>query len=230
MLSGPLAPGAELSSHTSPVSTSITLLSGRARLLVDGREYTLEPGDNAVIASEQIRAVWTATDTEGAVFHLALASDALTHVPVPECASQRLMPRDFPGVPGAERINRFATSPRSAAGPNTEFIDFFNDALIPGITMSGGYGLFHPGGRLPAHVHDFDESICITSGRATCVVEGRRYAMSDGATALQPRGRVHYFINESNGPMEMLWVYAGPRPERIVVDERCATLEGDPWR
>jgi hypothetical protein len=28
----------------------------------------------------------------------------------------------------------------------------------------------------------------------------------------------------------MLWVYAGPRPERIVVEESCATPEGDPWR
>ena len=54
--------------------------------------------------------------------------------------------------------------------------------------------------------------------------------MSDCATALQPRGRVHYFINESDGPMEMLWVYAGPKPERIVVEERCATVEGNPWR
>jgi quercetin dioxygenase-like cupin family protein len=101
---------------------------------------------------------------------------------------------------------------------------------MPGIEMSGGYGLFYPGGRLPAHVHDFDESICIISGTATCIVEGRRYAMSDGATALQPRGRVHYFVNESAGPMEMLWVYAGPRPERIVVDESCATVAGDPWK
>jgi hypothetical protein len=30
--------------------------------------------------------------------------------------------------------------------------------------------------------------------------------------------------------MEMLWVYAGPKPERIVVDERCATPEGNPWK
>ena len=29
--------------------------------------------------------------------------------------------------------------------------------------------------------------------------------------------------------MEMLWIYAGPRPERIIVDERCATIEGNPW-
>ena len=29
--------------------------------------------------------------------------------------------------------------------------------------------------------------------------------------------------------MAMLWVYAGPMPERIVVDERCCTAEGSPW-
>ena len=101
---------------------------------------------------------------------------------------------------------------------------------MPGIEMSGGYGLFEPGGRLPAHFHDFDESICIIDGTATCVVEGRRYKMSDCATALQPRGRVHYFINETQEPMAMLWVYAGPSPERIIVDEACATPEGNPWK
>ena len=91
-------------------------------------------------------------------------------------------------------------------------------------------GMFRPGGRLPAHIHDFDESICIVEGTATCVVEGRRYAMSGYSTALQPRGRVHYFINETDQPMAMIWVYAGPRPERIVVDERNATTDGNPWR
>jgi len=30
--------------------------------------------------------------------------------------------------------------------------------------------------------------------------------------------------------MAMIWVYAGPSPIRIVVDERCATAEGNPWR
>jgi quercetin dioxygenase-like cupin family protein len=96
--------------------------------------------------------------------------------------------------------------------------------------MSGGYGLFQPGGRLPAHFHDFDESISIIQGVATCVVEGRRHPMPSGSTALQPRGRVHYFSNESGEPMAMVWVYAGPLPERIVVDESCATTGGDPWK
>ncbi len=47
---------------------------------------------------------------------------------------------------------------------------------------------------------------------------------------MQSRGRVHYFINDERGPMEMLWVYAGPRPDRIVVAESCATVDGDPWK
>ncbi len=55
---------------------------------------------------------------------------------------RRSMPADSLGVAGAERVNRFATAKRFAAGPNTEFIDFFNSDLIPGIEMSGGYGLF----------------------------------------------------------------------------------------
>ena len=45
-----------------------------------------------------------------------------------------------------------------------------------------------------------------------------------------PRGRVHYFINESKAPMGMIWVYGGPLPERLVIDDRCATAEGNPWK
>ena len=51
-----------------------------------------------------------------------------------------------------------------------------------------------------------------------------------GRSALVPRGRVHYFINDSSSTMAMLWVYAGPTPERIVVEESCATVEGNPWK
>ena len=50
------------------------------------------------------------------------------------------------------------------------------------------------------------------------------------STAFVPRGRVHYFINETRETMEMLWVYAGPMPVRIIVDEKCATVEGNPWQ
>jgi quercetin dioxygenase-like cupin family protein len=135
-----------------------------------------------------------------------------------------MMPASATGQRYPERITRYQTATRYEAGPNTSFIDFFNRDLIPGLEMSGGYGLFHYQGRLPAHAHDFDESITIIQGVATCVVEGQRHTLSDNATALQPRGRCHYFINDRHEPMAMIWVYAGPLPERVVVDERCATV------
>jgi 2-keto-3-deoxy-L-rhamnonate aldolase RhmA/quercetin dioxygenase-like cupin family protein len=224
------APGAVLPYHNHIFTESITLLSGAIIVDVEGRSYSLSKLDNAVIPPGIAHAARNPSTSQPAVLHIAMATDAPSRTLVDKFFTRRSMPDTSTGHPGAERVNRFLTAKRFAAGPNTEFIDCFNEKLIPGIEMSGGYGLFQPGGRLPAHIHDFDESICIISGTATCVVEGRRYSMSDCQTALQPRGRVHYFINESNAPMEMLWVYAGPTPERIIVDERCATVEGNPWK
>ncbi|MDZ4689045.1 MAG: aldolase/citrate lyase family protein [Planctomycetaceae bacterium] len=224
------APEAALPYHTHPFTESITLLQGAASVEIEGRKYVLKRMDNVTIPAGLAHSARNLSARDPAVFQVALATDNPVRTLVDRFFSKRTMPEDSTGHPGAERVNRFATAKRFAAGPNTEFIDFFNETLMPGLEMSGGYGLFAAGGRLPAHVHDFDESICIISGEAMCVVEGRRYRMSGGVTALQPRGRVHYFINESKSTMEMLWVYAGPKPERIVVQERCATEEGNPWR
>lgn len=224
------APGSQLPPHTHTFTESITLLSGAMTIEVEGRSYALKKLDNAVIPAGVVHAARNTSTNYPAVVHAALATDSPSRTLVDKFFPRRMMPEDSAGVAGVERVNRFSSARRFAAGPGTEFIDCFNSDLMPGVEMSGGYGLFRPGGRLPAHVHDFDESICIISGEATCIVEGRRYTMRDRSMAFEPRGRVHYFINESNAPMEMLWVYAGPRPERIIVDERCATEEGNPWQ
>jgi 2-keto-3-deoxy-L-rhamnonate aldolase RhmA/quercetin dioxygenase-like cupin family protein len=223
-------PGAELPYHVHPHSEAITLLRGRAAVEVEGRRYELEPLDNVVIPRGIAHAAFNTSRTEPVVLHVALPTDQPARTLVNRTFPCVPMPAGSVGKSGAERVNRFRTAPRFEAGPNTSFIDFFNAELMPGLEMSGGHGLFQPGGRLPAHVHDFDESICIIDGSATCVVEGQRYSLADGATALVPRGRVHYFINESNAAMAMLWVYAGPLPQRLIVAERCATVEGNPWR
>ncbi len=216
--------------HTHTFAESITVLEGRLGVEVAGRRYELGPLDNIIIPRGIPHRPGNTLDDRSAVVHIALANDTPTREIVENRFDVRPMPADATGFPGAERVTRFRSAARSEAGPGTSFIDYFNETLLPGIEMSGGYGLFQTGGRLPAHVHDFDESICIIEGEATCVVEGRQSTMSGGATALQPRGRVHYFRNDSERPMAMLWVYAGPRPERIVVDERCATVAGNPWR
>lgn len=222
--------GANLPYHTHPVSESITVLSGNIVVGVEGREYSLGPLDNIVIPRGLAHSAVNASSSQSAVVHVALPSETPTRELVSTNFNRQAMARDAVGLSGKEHVTRFNAASRSEAGPGTSFIDHFNKDLMPGIEMSGGYGAFQPGGRLPAHFHDFDESICIIQGTATCVVEGRRYQMSGCSTALQPRGRVHYFINESKEPMAMIWVYAGPVPERVVVDERCATVEGNPWK
>lgn len=90
--------------------------------------------------------------------------------------------------------------------------------------MSGGYGIFEPGAQLPCHIHDFDESITIIQGEASCLVEGRKYQLSNNETALVPSGRCHYIINNSDKPMAMIWVYAGPTTERMVMESSLCDL------
>jgi quercetin dioxygenase-like cupin family protein len=223
-------PGAALRLHTHPFSESITLLTGHVAVNVQGRRHELEQYDNVVIPRELPHFAQNLSTTSPCVVHIAMASHAPTRTIIDRELEWRVIPATELDASRPERVNRFRIALRFSAGPNTEFIDFFNNDLLPGIEMSGGYGLFHPGGRLPAHFHDFDESISIISGESICIVEGRQYKLSGCATAMVPRGRVHYFKNESGATMEMLWVYAGPMPERIVVHERCATPEGDPWK
>jgi 2-keto-3-deoxy-L-rhamnonate aldolase RhmA/quercetin dioxygenase-like cupin family protein len=225
------APGASLDLHTHPASESITVLEGTAEVSVEGRTYRLGPRDNIVIPRWLPHAACNPDAKRPARLHVALAMAPVERTLVDKTFTPRAMRDDAEGLPGAERVTRIATAARTThVGLGTEFVDYFNAEQMPGLEMSGGWGRFVPGGRLPAHLHDFDESISIIDGAAVCRVEGREYALAGGATALVPRGRVHYFVNDSNATMEMIWVYAGPHPKRIVVDEACATREGAPWK
>lgn len=226
-----LQPKAALDLHNHPCGESITVLEGEAEVTVEGRTYRLGPLDNILIPRWLPHAARNPKAGSISRLHVALAMSLPERELVTRNFPRVDMPADSTGVAGMERVTRFQSAKRSfGVGPGAEFIDYFNAELVPGIEMSGGFGRFQPGGRLPAHVHDFDESICIIDGAATCLVEGRTYGMSDCATAMVPRGRVHYFVNPSSAAMDMIWVYAGPMPERIVVDAKCATDAGNPWK
>jgi 2-keto-3-deoxy-L-rhamnonate aldolase RhmA/quercetin dioxygenase-like cupin family protein len=223
-----MQPESLLGYHTHPYSESITLLTGKVTIEVEGRRYTLERFDNVTISSGVPHKADNSLK-HSAVLHTAMSTDCPTRILVNESFAVTEMSYDIAGYKGRERVTRHTLAKTHELGPNTRFVDFFNSDLLPGLEMSGGYGLFEPGARLPAHVHDFDESICIVDGTATCFVEGRSYTLSDCATALQPRGRVHFFQNATPQRMAMIWVYAGPKPTRIVVDEQCATVLGYAW-
>lgn len=223
------SPGSAVPYHTHTFSESVTVLEGKLTVEVEGRRYQLNKLDNITIPAGARHMAICGQRDGGCLAHGMMATTRPSRTLCEAPVSRRSMPDDAAGLIGPEHVVRFKTAERYEAGPNTAFIDFFNARMIPGFAMSGGYGLFHHKGRLPAHLHDFDESITIITGKATCNVEGRRYTMSDRATALQPRGRIHYFINDTHEPMEMLWVYAGSLPERIEIDESLTSPDARPW-
>ena len=211
-----------LDCHSNPVSESITVLEGCLEVIVEGRVYLLEQLENIVIPRWIPHTVRNPEPNKPAKLHSAIAMSETKRELVSTDFKLMKMPSDSTGTPGMERVNRFQSAKRDFnIGPKTEFINFFNDDLMPGIEMSGGFGRFEPGGRLQTHIHDFDESICITSGEATCIVGEKSYILNNCTTALIPRGRPHYFINESKTTMDMIWVYAGPMPERIILEDAC---------
>ena len=193
-----MAPDSKLPYHTHTVSESVTLLSGTLAMDVEGRRYVLDPLDNITIPPGRAHQAENLSPNETAVLHVALATDS----PDRELVEDHFARRRCPAIRPARRARMrdlVRAAPHSDIGTGTRSIDFFNHDLLPGIEMSGGYAVFQPEGRLPAHVHDFDELICIIGGRATCLVEGRRYNLSECETAMVPRGRVHYFVNETAG-------------------------------
>lgn len=221
------APGAYLDYHFHPCGEAITILRGEVQVLVEGRRYDLGPFDCTYLPAGVAHAVHSLTGGSDALIHTAFGS-AIVERTFVENRFQVDDPRNvLPAAAHPEALRRFSEAEEYELSPNTLFRDL-SGALLGCREMCGGYGCFAPGASLPCHIHDYDESITIVEGRATCFVEGRRYTLSDYATALVPRGCRHRFVNESDVPMAMLWVYAGERPERRIVDEHfCSDCRGE---
>jgi quercetin dioxygenase-like cupin family protein len=213
-----IEPGAVYPYFARPATEGWIVLEGEAALDVEDRRYRLGPLDAVTVMARLPRRVVNPSADRPAVLHVALASAILEQ----NWINGRFTPVEQPlgasGRAGAERIVRRAAAPPFELAPRTVFQDLYNGELGAS-GLSGGYGVFEPGARLPCHRHDFDESITIVEGAATCVVEGRRYELSGRATAMVPQGRCHYFINLTLEPMAMIWVYASDKADRIVVDE-----------
>lgn len=213
-------PDKSLPAHTHPHSESITLLSGDAVVEVENRRYHLKQYDNITIPEAVIHKVINNSATEKAVFHIAMPVSVPQRNIIENMSEEYIViSDDLNGKSGKEYITRYHIATKYNAGSNTAFIDYFNESMLAGVGMSGGLGIFFQDGRLPAHFHAFDESICIISGEAICVTQQKKYILSNLSTALQPHGLPHYFINPYKKEMYMIWVYAGSMPVRTEVDE-----------
>jgi quercetin dioxygenase-like cupin family protein len=217
-------PGAQLPCHRHECGESITVLQGRCEIAVEGRTYRLAPYDSIHVLAglaHEMKSLERSTDL---LAQVAFSSATVTR----ELVTTQFTPRDLrdavASTEGAEALSRFSRAEEYELSSNALFRDLFAKRLgSKGIC--GGYGRFAPGASLPCHTHLYDESITIVEGGATCLVAGRRYALSGCDTALVPQGQPHRFINETDEPMAMIWVYAGDEPERVIVDNAICSGE-----
>jgi len=213
-----LAPGATYLFYARPCTEVLLLLNGQVAADVEDRRYRLGNFDALTVPARLPRRLVNLSAMRSALVHISIAAAA----PEQSWVNGRFTPVEQPasvtGKSGAERICRTDPALRYELAPRAHFQDLFS-AERGAQGICGGYGTFEPGSRLPCHRHAFDESITIVKGTATCVVEGRRHELSGNATALVPQGLCHYFINLTLEPMAMVWVYAGDKPDRIVMDE-----------
>ena len=209
------SPGSSLPSHRHPCSEVIILLAGSATVCIEGRCYSLGVCDAMHVPRGTIHSVSNSSATEQAIFHTSFASETPMRETVTQefAVENRTTTDEF--VP--ETLVRFNEARVYELAPKTHFRDLFAKRFgASGIC--GGYGLFEPGSSLPCHFHEYDESITIITGQAVCLVAGSSYQLSDRGTACIPKARPHRFLNQSDEPMAMIWVYAGDEPERTLVE------------
>jgi quercetin dioxygenase-like cupin family protein len=203
-------------------SEAVTVLTGELQFEVEGRRYRLRPLDAIHLPANVPHMATNISASVDCVCHVAFASDA----PGRElCHSTFKTVKIGDGVAPAgvpEFVSRIDRVEKYALAPDAMFQDLFS-SKTGSKGICGGYGVFQPGTSLPCHVHKYDESITIVSGAAICEAAGNRYTLSGCDTASVPEGMPHRFLNESNAPMAMIWVYAGGDPERTLVDAGYCT-------
>ncbi|TAK23336.1 MAG: cupin domain-containing protein [Chloroflexota bacterium] len=84
--------------------------------------------------------------------------------------------------------------------------------------LTSGFTRFDPGAKIALHYHNCDESVVIAEGEAVCEIDGQRFPMKQWDTTYAPAGVPHRFLNESDLPMAILWIYAAGYVTRTFVE------------
>ena len=210
-------PGAALPFHTHKVSEALVVLDGRATVLVEDRTYFLGPLDCINLPAHVAHSVRNDNPSNQLVGHSTFAEAQPTRVFTPDNDYAEKSSTKDAGFVNPEKLRRFDLCEKYILSDGAVFCDLFAKRF-GALGICGGYGLFGPGASLPCHTHHYDESITIVSGEALCQVQGKQYVLSALDTAFVPEGRPHRFINASEKPMAMIWVYAGDEPDRTLVE------------
>ena len=96
--------------------------------------------------------------------------------------------------------------------------------------LVAGFTDIPPGGGIPLHFHNCEESVLVVSGRARVEIAGEEHAAAATDVAWVPAGVPHRFSNPSpTEPLRVFWTYASAEATRTLVEtgeERRVAEEG----
>ena len=216
------AGGAFLPLHRHSFSEAITIVAGTARVIIENRAYLLYPRDSIHVPASLPHLVRNEHPVAPMIAHWAFASGEPTRELLDDPPAFDAPVFEGTSTATPENLVRTDTGSIYELSKNAFFCDLFA-GRFGSIGICGGYGRFLPGASLPCHTHDFNESITIVAGHATCLVQGRKYELSNLDTACVPKGLPHRFVNLSNDEMGMVWVYASSEPDRNLVDAKLCS-------
>ncbi len=222
------SPAGALPYHRHDVSEAFTVLSAEALVMVEGRTYRMGPLDCLHVPAGVAHSVINPSAKKKLMIHSAFGAVHPRRDFVKDSFPSVQRDRGLPDEKDPEHMVRFAQATMYKLASGTRFCDLFA-GRFGSVGICGGYGEFQPATGLPCHIHDYDESITIVRGTATCQVMGARYQLSRYDTAMVPSGRAHRFLNESRDVMAMIWVYAGSEPQRSLVNARFCNGDWE-WR
>ena len=83
--------------------------------------------------------------------------------------------------------------------------------------MLNGITVIAPGGAIPEHFHDCEESVIVLDGSGAAVVGGAAHEVGPGDTSWIPPGLPHFFRNASTtAELRIFWTYASATATRTL--------------
>lgn len=110
---------------------------------------------------------------------------------------------------------------RQGSAPGLEVRDIV-DAMHGSEALKIGEVIIAPNTRLPRHIHtNTEEAMVVLEGTLDAVVGRERVTIGPGHTVLAPAGTTHGFVNRSDQPARILFVFPTHDPDRVQ-----ATVDG----
>lgn len=208
-------PGGGLVRHTHPTAETVVVVQGTMLTEVEGRRYTLQPGDGITIPAGAAHQTLNADQKRPAVIHVTMPTNSITREVVPPAVRMRDMPADSTGKPGAEHVVRAqaGASPILHAGRGMPVSGMQVQHVRSAGSRSGA-----------ASVSAVDRSLVVWRGQVRCRTDRLRVVLEAEQAVHIPPG-VPFQMEWSSGDAEYLLTRADATTTDLRVAERLLTDE-----